>query len=556
MLQKDALNILKLGHTTFLTGPAGSGKSFVLREYVAYLRRHNIRYAVTASTGIASTHINGTTIHSWSGLGVKDAINKYELDAMEEKQNLYKRYNETSVVIVDEVSMLSSPFLDMFDQACKHMRRNAEPFGGLQIIFCGDFFQLPPIVKFGDVNKALAYNSHAWKESKPVTCYLTEQHRQDDDVLTKILDQIRKGDIDEFVWENLSERSSENGENSFAYDEEHIKLYTHNVDVDSINAQAYEKLEGKEKVYQMIHKGKAKLVEALKKNCLADETLRLKIGAKIICIKNDIERKYVNGSMGVVVDFESDDMPVIELTNGMRLKIKADSWKIEEEGKVKAEITQLPLRLAWAITIHKSQGMTLDRAEIDLSRAFASGMGYVALSRLRSITGLYLKGVHPNAFAISEDVMNEDILFQKKNNNAEGAIKKYDEEKLQKMFDEFILKCGGDLEERKIDDIEEEELSERKSTIILTKELLDSKKSLAEVAKIRAITVATVLGHIEKLKESGEKLDIDHLLPNKKDTKIIKDTFEELETTKLTPVFEHLKGKYEYDDLRLVRVTL
>ena len=283
MTQKEALSILKLGHTTFLTGPAGSGKSYVLREYISYLKKHDIKYAVTASTGIASTHINGMTIHSWSGIGIKDKLNKYDLDNLEEKQNIYKRYNSTEVVIIDEISMLSSNFLNMFDKACKHLKRNDEPFGGMQIVFCGDFFQLPPINK--DSQKiSYAYESESWQEAKPVICYLTEQHRQKEDVLTNILFPIRQNKVDEFVWEYLEGRKSD-GE--VIYDKEILKLYTHNVDVDKINENEFDKLEGGIKYYSMISKGKANLVESLKKNCLAEEELRLKVGAAVICIKND-----------------------------------------------------------------------------------------------------------------------------------------------------------------------------------------------------------------------------------------------------------------------------
>lgn len=551
MTQSDALSILKLGHTTFLTGPAGSGKSFILREYINYLKKHNIKYAVTASTGIASTHINGVTIHSWSGLGVRDYLSDYDLDALEEKQSLYKKYNETKVVIIDEVSMLSSNFLDMFDKLCRHMRRSECTFGGMQIIFCGDFFQLPPIIKSNSIENSFAYNSQSWKSAKPVICYLTEQHRQEDDVLTSILKQIRSGEIDDFIWNHLETSSV----NKFT-DGDHIKLYTHNVDVDAINNEAFAKLNGEEKSYQMTSKGKAKLVNILKNNCLADEELKLKKGAKVICIKNDLERKYVNGSMGVVFDFDENNMPIIELINGKRIKMNADSWKIEEDGKVKAEIIQLPLKLAWAITIHKSQGMTLDRAEIDLSRAFVSGMGYVALSRLKSISGLYLRGVHQNAFNISEDVREQDLIFQNKSIHAEKALKKYKNDDLQKLFERFIKDCDGQIEDRSDEEIYDEEMQEKKSTISLTKELIEQGKSLKETADIRKVTIETILGHLEKLKDSGEKINIEHILPTKKDVKIITQSFKDLDTMKLTPVFEELNEKYNYQTLRLVRLIL
>ncbi len=551
MTQSEALSILKLGHTTFLTGPAGSGKSYVLREYVTYLRKHNIKYAVTASTGIASTHINGTTIHSWSGIGIRDRITKYDLDALEEKANLYKRYNENKVVIIDEISMLSANFLDMFDKVCKHMRRNEEPFGGMQIIFCGDFFQLPPINRESE-NISYAYESTSWAEAKPVVCYLTEQHRQKNDVLTDILFQIRENKVDEFVWEHLESRKSDG---DVILDKDILKLYTHNVDVDKINHEQYSKLDSEERIYEMITKGKANLVESLKKNCLAEEVLKLKIGSKVICIKNDIERKFVNGSMGTIIEFESDDMPVVELKDGKRVKIKSDSWKIEEDGKVKAELQQLPLKLAWAITIHKSQGMTLDEAEIDLSRAFSFGMGYVALSRLRSISGLYLKGVHSNAFAVSESVAKEDLNFQKKSIKAVDAIKKYSEKELEIKWNKFILDCDGSVKELEVD--EAEEIEDKKPTIILTKELILEKKNIEEIAEIRNLKSKTITDHIEDLMEKKliEKSDIEYLMPAKKDIDKIRKTFKELETEKLTPVFEKLKGEYDFETLKMVRLV-
>ena len=551
MLQKEALSILKLGHTTFLTGAAGSGKSFVLREYVDYLRRHGIKYAVTASTGIASTYINGSTIHSWSGIGIKDKLNKFDLENIEEKKNYYKRWTETQVLIIDEVSMLHKNIVDSLDRVAKHMRRNDLPFGGMQIVFSGDFFQLPPVVRdFSnsvDREGVYAFLSDSWKEAKPVICYLTEQFRQDDNDLSNLLNAIRAGDIDEEHWEILKKTYKEGSNDS------HIKLYTHNVNVDEINNQNFENLKGEVYEYEMITKGKGTLVESLKNNCLAEEMLRLKIGAKVICIKNDPERKFMNGSMGIISHFEDDDMPVVKLNDGKTVKMKSDVWKIEEDGKVKAEITQIPLKHAWAITIHKSQGMTLDNAEIDLSRAFGSGMGYVALSRLRSIKGLNLKGIHNQALEISQTVKDADEEFKKKSEQAVIAIKKYSEKELQKMYNDFILESEGSIKELEV--TEEEDLQPKKPSYILTKELLDEEKSVSEIAKIRAITKNTVLDHIEKLVEEKMEIKLKHLMPKEKDKKVILASFKKLKTTKLTPVYEALNGKYDYDTIRVVRLT-
>ncbi|MDB5260498.1 MAG: ATPase [Candidatus Nomurabacteria bacterium] len=561
MTQSVALNILKLGHTTFLTGAAGSGKSYVLREYISYLRSHGVRYAVTASTGIASTHISGVTIHSWSGIGIKDKLHAYDLDAMEEKQNIYKRWNETQVLIIDEVSMLHANFVDMLDRAAKHLRRNESPFGGIQVVFTGDFFQLPPVVRFtprggrqveeiyedGIPPSVFAFSSRAWKEAKPVVCYLTEQWRQVDDKLSDLLNAIRSGEIDEEHYELLREANE-------SHKGDHIKLYTHNENVDQINQIEYKKIKGDSRSYTMTTKGKANVVESLKNSCLAEENLELKIGAKVICLKNSPDKKYVNGSMGTVVGFDNDNAPIVELVSGKKITVNADTWRIEEDGKVRAEISQIPLKLAWAITVHKSQGMTLDRAEIDLSRSFASGQGYVALSRLKGLKGLYLKGFNPNALMVAEEVREADKTFQSKSDQAETAIEKYSKVDLEEMQNKFLTNHGGSLKE--LDEEEAEELQEKIPSHTKTEEMIKEGLTIKEIGESRKLSTDTIIGHIEKLIESGDKIPFDKILPDKKDVTKIKKAFKELETDKLTPVYEFFKGKYSYQDIRLVRASL
>lgn len=557
MIQSTALSILKLGHTTFLTGAAGAGKSYALREYISYLKKHGVKYAVTASTGIASTHINGTTIHAWSGIGIKHKLFAYDLDALEEKQNLYKRWNETQVLIIDEVSMLHASFVDMLDKLAKHMRRNDKPFGGIQVVFTGDFFQLPPVTRHTDEYESegvFAFTSKAWKEAKPVVCYLTEQFRQEDDLMSNdiglfsILNAIRLGEVEEEHFEALQKASLNKHKG------DHIKLYTHNENVDQINKKEFDQIEGNVHTYQMITKGKASILATLKNNCLADEVLELKKGAKVICIKNSVDRSYVNGSMGVVVDFSKEGEPVIELTNGKRVTLHADSWKIEEDGKVKAEIQQIPVKLAWAITVHKSQGMTLDRAEIDLSRAFASGQGYVALSRLKSLDGLNLKGFNPQALHIAEEVREADINFRAKSEQAENAILKYSEKQLETLQEKFLLSSGGTITE--LNEDEAEEIQEKVASHTKTQEMLKEGLGIEEIAEKRSLSKDTIIGHIEKLVELKEEVELKHVLPTKKDKDKIVKAFKELETRKLTPVFEHLKGKYTYHEIRLVRASI
>ncbi len=552
MTQKTALQILKLGHTVFLTGAAGAGKSYVLREYIAYLKKHGIKYAVTASTGIASTHINGTTIHSWSGVGIKQHLQPYDLDALEENQSLYKRWNDTSVLIIDEVSMLHASFIDMIDKVARHLRRSDKPFGGVQVVFTGDFFQLPPVVKNTDSyqnSSVFAFTSTSWRESKPVVCYLTEQFRQDDDSLTSLLNAIRSGDIDEGHYEMLKERTTT------PHVGDHIKLYTHNENVDLINQEAFKKIKGEVRSYEMITKGKTKLVESLKNNCLAEEILTLKIGAKVICIKNAQDRSYVNGSMGEVVAFDNEGAPVIDLINGRKVTIKADSWKIEEDGKVKAELQQLPIKLAWAITVHKSQGMTLDKAEIDLSRAFVSGQGYVALSRLTSLEGLYLKGFNSSALMVADQVKEADSTFRTRSEQAENALTKYDDATLLTLAEKFLLEHNGSITELVIED-EDDDTAVKIASHIQTKEMLELGLSLQELADARTLSVDTIIGHIEKLVDQKEKILFKHIVPAKSVITSLQKTFKELDTDKLTPVYDHLKGKISYHDIRIVRAFI
>ena len=192
MTQVQALAILKTGANVFLTGEPGAGKTHIVNEYVAYLRRRGITPAITASTGIAATHISGMTIHSWSGIGIKTHLDKYDLDRIASTERVVRRIENTSVLIIDEISMLSSGTLSMVDAICRDVRRSPDQaFGGLQTIFVGDFFQLPPVSENSD--HGFAYESPAWSAADPTVCYLTEQFRQDDPIFLSVLTSIRMG---------------------------------------------------------------------------------------------------------------------------------------------------------------------------------------------------------------------------------------------------------------------------------------------------------------------------------------------------------------------------
>lgn len=407
MKQVQALRVMMSGKSVFLTGAPGSGKTFVLNQFIQMAKKAKKRVAVTASTGIAATHIGGTTIHSWSGLGIRDEVGERDEKWLKENDRLLKRYNNTDVLIIDEVSMIHGRRLDMVNQVAKWLRESDEPFGGMQVVLTGDLFQLPPINR-GDTSIDFAHLSQAWKELNPKICYLSEQHRQTNDQLLDLLEAMRAGDIMEAHFDALSERLGLEPPADISI----TKLYSHNADVEQINDSHLKAISVESKTFVMETYGVQAKVEQLVKSVLAPEVLELKIGAEVMFVANNFSEGFVNGSRGRVVDFE-DGKPLIELQRNNRvIAVEPHAWALEEDGKERARVTQLPLRLAWAITIHKSQGMSLDSAEIDLSRAFTPGMGYVALSRVRSLDGIYLKGINNTALAMHPEIFTFDELLK------------------------------------------------------------------------------------------------------------------------------------------------
>src|ERR1035437_458221 len=435
MTQKEALDILKLGHNVYLTGSAGSGKTYLLNQYIDYLKKNKFEVAVTASTGIAATHMKGITIHSWSGHGIRDVLTEETLAELEERRYLWDRIQRTKVLIIDEVSMLHHFRLDLVDMLVRRFKRDERPFGGMQVVLCGDFFQLPPVSRQGEREAHFVYHSDAWKALEPTICYLHEQHRQTDESHLDILNEIRRNDVTESTYESLQSRFNKEPDNNA----EPTRLYTHNIDVDTINTKALGEIGAESRIFEMRSHGRPPLVEVLKKSCLAPENLHLKIGARVMFVKNNFEGGYVNGTLGKIVEFEMD-APIVMTTKGKRIKAVPMSWSIEEEGKVKAEISQVPLRLAWAITVHKSQGMSLDAVEVDLSKSFERGMAYVALSRVRTLGGLKLLGMNSMALQVHEEVLEFDRDLQTFSATAVDALQNMKTGLKERIQAEFISK--------------------------------------------------------------------------------------------------------------------
>jgi len=446
--QDEALTILKTGANVFLTGEPGSGKTHTINRYVSWLSERGVEPAITASTGIAATHIGGYTIHSWSGIGIKRFLSDYDLDQIAQNKRIVDQVYGAKVLIIDEVSMLAAGTLSMVDAVCRTIKRDERPFGGIQTVLVGDFFQLPPVQRrsdedydsqemFEDRRSTFSFGAPVWERSNLVVCYLHEQHRQEDDAFLAILSAMRRNALTPVHRELLRTRFNvDPGETT--------KLYAHNEDVDRINDERIGKLDAAARVFEMTSVGPERLVANLKKGCLSPETLMLKVGARVMFTKNDVQTQhYVNGTLGVVEGFAPTGLPIVKTRDGRTLTVEQEEWSLQDGKRILASITQIPLRLAWAMTVHKSQGMSLDAAHMDLSNAFEYGQGYVALSRVKTLAGLSLAGLNERALQVHPEILEKDVLFRENSEAASEVFGNMPAEDLARMHANFVQASGG-----------------------------------------------------------------------------------------------------------------
>ena len=648
MRQSSALDILQTGQNVFLTGSAGSGKTYTLNQYINYLRARRVPVAVTASTGIAATHMNGTTIHSWSGIGIKDELSDRDLSNLARKQFLADRLKDTAVLIIDEISMLHAKQLNLVSQVLKHVRKNDKPFGGIQVVVAGDFFQLPPIGSRGESNRdKFAFMSEAWLEAKFHICYLSEQHRQVSEAanggldLDDILNQIRKQDVSFEAIAALEATFDQD------VDIKRTRLYTHNLNVNKINDKELAELTGEMRRFEATSIGDDKLVDTLKKTVRTQDELILKVGAKVMFIKNNTELNVSNGTMGELIGFatvkvddtkanakaESDaiagmsdedslngeddnsdseksrkkengkkdkaklndksttqKMPVVRLNSGREVIAEPEEWIIEDEtGEVLASYEQVPLCLAWAITIHKSQGMTLDAAEIDLSRTFELGQGYVALSRLKSLAGLQLLGMNTMSLQLDPLARGADKRFLELSEEADANYAMLDEASMQQAHEKFVTKSGGTNSKTIIDAYatlqkkrrEQQQVVQGKkqkqgnqvadksdATLLVTRQLLEESLTIAEIAESRELAQSTIMRHISELKHQDPSLACDHLRTEDEIMTAVGNAYVAIKvannpndfnddgSAKLRPIYDYLKQNVDYNTIRLALIFI
>lgn len=410
--QNYAYNLMAQGTNIFITGPGGVGKTALIKLFTKVYSKSKI-IAVTSTTGTSALLINGTTIHSYLGIGFGTNTVESITNKIKSMPWLRKRWTSLECLIIDEISMMNPDLFDKIEQIARILRKSKAPFGGIQLILSGDFCQLPVVG-----NDKFCFEADSWNFCIQKTIYLTQIIRQNDTIFQNVLNNIRIGNITDKIKTILNNRLNANLSNDFGILP--TKLYSTNIDVDRINNIELDKLAAKDLTfyeYEMDTHVNAKVtnragvIEKFKKSCNAPEILQLCVGAQVMLLKNlDLTNGLANGSRGIVIGF-TQDLPVVKFLNGEERIIDMEIWEVIENDKPVLSAKQIPLKIAYAISIHKSQGCSLDFAEIDLSNIFEYGQAYVALSRVKSLQGLSIIGVdyknicaHPKALEFYSNI--------------------------------------------------------------------------------------------------------------------------------------------------------
>lgn len=392
--QSLALNDLQSKNNVFLTGEAGTGKSFLLHHYIL---RYSPKAPVLASTGAAAVLIGGRTFHSFFGLGILEGGRERTVDKAIKNGKLRKRLKECEEIVIDEISMLPGEVLATAEEIVRTVREIDAPWGGLRVVAVGDFAQLPPVTRSFS-QRDWGFLHPVWKYSEFQTICLQSPIRYIDSEFYEVLNTIRLGDMSEKVKGLLALRQG------MDLPSEVTHLYPRRNKVKEYNDKRLGELDSDLTVIKTLYDGRPTAIEQLKRNAPVPELLHLKEGAYVMLQQNDPIGRWVNGSTGWVRNIGKEKISV-ELVNGKFVKVAKVSFsQIDAEGDIVASAVNFPMTLAYATTIHKSQGQTFEKAVVDLKGLWEPGQAYVALSRLRSQKGLYLKGWETKSFRVDPAV--------------------------------------------------------------------------------------------------------------------------------------------------------
>lgn len=393
------------GRSLFFTGAAGTGKSVVLRALVGCLPPEST--AVTAMTASAAAHIGGMTLHAFAGIGNGERpLAQLVASAERKRRDAWRR---AAVLIVDEVSMLSAELFDKLEYVARAVRGNEAPFGGLQLILCGDFFQLPPVSRSGLPPARFAFQAAGWARCKLAEVELQQVHRQAEPILVEMLNDMRVGRLSSRALATIASCERPLEDLAAAPGVRATKLFTHRADCDSVNEAELSKLPLPAVVVRAFDSGEgvrgASAAELLA-SCAAKAQLELRVGAQVLLLRSiSLAEGLTNGARGVVVRFEQS-LPVVLFACGIERRIERQPFLVVQDGRCVAVRSQLPLALGWAISIHRSQGLSLELLEVSLDRAFEYGQAYVALSRCKSLGGLHVRAFDPSAVRAHPDVID------------------------------------------------------------------------------------------------------------------------------------------------------
>lgn len=408
-------DLINKGENLFITGYAGTGKSYILNKL-----KKKFQIDVTSTTGLAAVNVQGQTIHSWAGVGICNKPVKDVIEKILQRTKLKKQITECKILAIDEISMLDAKTFDYIDEVLRNMRDGSKPFGGIQVLLFGDFFQLPPVEK----ESGFCFNSKTWQALNLKTIFLEKIYRQNDETFIKSLNNLRLNRLTQDDIRLFYDREV----NYNTYESDILHIFSTNKEADNYNTLKFNSVKKPLHVFNSadkIHR-KRTIIEVDKnkpddrltkfdlltldtfdKSCKAPSALELKEGCRVMLLKNlNFNKGLINGACGTVLELKKDEEYIlIQFDNGIEEVIAKHTFEAYRDGEVVVSREQYPLRLAYGITIHKSQGMTLDKLIVDCNRIFECGQVYVALSRIKSLDGLYLKSFNPKKVWANEEVL-------------------------------------------------------------------------------------------------------------------------------------------------------